>query len=128
MYETHAHICVNIYTGILNTGACTGQSPTLTRALGVCVYIHLHTCRCLHWSKPNAHMLSWRVYIYIYTFTYMQVPALVKAKRSHALLEGIVRDFAHAINLAVVEDIAGVLNVCICIYTYILYMYTYIHT
>jgi hypothetical protein len=36
-----------------------------------------------------------------------QVPALCKAKKSHSLLEGILHDFARAIDLAVVEDIAG---------------------
>ncbi len=38
------------------------------------------------------------------------MPALYNAKRSHALLEGILQDYAHAIDLAVVEDIAGFLE------------------
>ncbi len=38
------------------------------------------------------------------------MPALCKAKRSHTLLQGILRDFAHAIDLTVVEDIASFLQ------------------
>ncbi len=38
------------------------------------------------------------------------MPALCKAKKSHSFLEGILKDFAHAIDLAVVEDIAGFLE------------------
>ncbi len=58
--------------------------------------------------------------IYIYTHTshtnikrkfYPQVPALVKAKKSHALLEAILRDFANAIDLSIVEDIASFLAI-----------------